>query len=377
MKRLFARALLLALPCALAGGLMVASAASATPNKPYSLVICAQGENCGPGQPAVVAPGSAPGTTPTPAQMSATFKNENGAATTILLGSANLTVPAGFVVTATSLPACSGSSTQACATLAGGGTQVQLRNMNVAPGASSTVGLTVDTPPPPSSCTRSAPCQWTVQAKQSNDFNGTGNDLNEDPATSSNATVLSDTTACPAGSGCQTSLADGGTASSAPASISATIAVSPGASTGTLSESLNYGQPYSCQYFPEPGHESVFWNLTGTGTTDRSKTVSITTTVFSGYQQEVCLDAPFTFTQKEPSGTGVALLPASTTTAPDGSGATWYIGLLPDCGSAPLLQVDPTQQPCVDRAHSSNNGITSTTVFTLPAGEAGDPTSYN
>jgi hypothetical protein len=389
MRRFYARACGLAVTAIFLGGLAVAEpAAAANSYKPYSIVICTTDETCTPSQPAVVAPGSAPGTTPTPATMTATLKNENPGGSTIALGSANLTAPSGFVVAGTTLPPCTALSTTACATIASGGSVVQLRNLGLAPGASQTVSMTVDTPAPPSTCTRTSPCHWGVQAKQANNFNGTGNDLNEDPATSQDGTVVSDTTYCSEGAPCSTTLADGGTSSSAASSISATIAADSGAA-ATLTEALDYGKPFACTQAPEPGHHSVFWDLNATSgatTTNRRVTLSITTTVagFTGYQSEMCLVAPFPFTQKVvvSSPAGIALLPADTygPVGPDGSASptgSWYIGVLPDCGSTPLIQVDPAKEPCVDRSQTNNNGVTATTVATIPAGEPGDPWSYN
>jgi len=73
------------------------------------------------------------------------------------LGSANITVPAG-IVPDPPLP---------------GGNVIQLRNLNLAPGATTSVSLTARIPCVPDA----AGYPWMVQVKQSNDFNGTGNDF--------------------------------------------------------------------------------------------------------------------------------------------------------------------------------------------------------
>ena len=93
-------------------------------------------------------------------------------ATTQTLGSVQVTAPAGFVVTGASGGTASHTSTSALF-------------LNLALGHGQSVALTVDA---------SAPCRggasgWSVLAKQSNQFNGSGNDFVTDPASSLAATV--------------------------------------------------------------------------------------------------------------------------------------------------------------------------------------------
>jgi len=77
------------------------------------------------------------------------------------LGSANVTVPAPLVVAAVDgVPYA-------------GGAVVELREIGLAPGASRTFVLTVDV----QTCVAAAPAEVAVVAKQSNDFQGTGNDF--------------------------------------------------------------------------------------------------------------------------------------------------------------------------------------------------------
>jgi hypothetical protein len=79
------------------------------------------------------------------------------------LGSANVTAPSGFTLLGASSP--QGSAT------VGSGSLLQLRNLNLAPGATLNVNLTVNTPCATGSYT------WSIKSKQSNDFNGPpGND---------------------------------------------------------------------------------------------------------------------------------------------------------------------------------------------------------
>jgi hypothetical protein len=116
----------------LACALLAPAAGAATTSKPYSLTL---------------SPGSLPGGKHDQV-ITATLTNRT---TTQQLGSANLTSP--FTV------------------LGQSDNVVRLRNLALAPGASSSVDIHVDVP-----CTAGS-YQWSVAAKQSNDFNGSGNDL--------------------------------------------------------------------------------------------------------------------------------------------------------------------------------------------------------
>ena len=117
--------------------------AFAAPKKPYAAVI----------SPSAVAAGST-------ASFTATLTNETS---TQQLGSANLTLPAGFV------PLSVGTPTSGTATLAGG--TVFLRNLATAPGTSVSVSVSARVPCPLGTYA------WSIIAKQANDFSGDpGND---------------------------------------------------------------------------------------------------------------------------------------------------------------------------------------------------------
>ena len=88
------------------------------------------------------------------------------------LGSADVTVPVGVVPSAV-------ASTEGTVTLAG--SVIQLRNLALAPGESAVVSVTAQV-----ECgSNHAPYVWTTRTKQSNDFNGTGNDLSGTSPTNS------------------------------------------------------------------------------------------------------------------------------------------------------------------------------------------------
>jgi hypothetical protein len=77
------------------------------------------------------------------------------------LGSVNLTVPEPFTLVSSADDAVPG------------GPVVELRNLALAPGASVTVSITVDV----RRCTAASGAPFAITAKQSNDYNGTGNDF--------------------------------------------------------------------------------------------------------------------------------------------------------------------------------------------------------
>jgi uncharacterized repeat protein (TIGR01451 family) len=110
--------------------------------------------------------------------------NESPAATTPL-GSVNLTAPSGFTITGTGgLPPCptpiSGFPT--CATIAGN--VLQLRDLNIPAQSSASFGFTATTP------STAGNYNWPIAAKQSNDFNGPGNDFTLDAVNSSLTTAV-------------------------------------------------------------------------------------------------------------------------------------------------------------------------------------------
>jgi len=146
------RSLLLVL--VLVGALLAVPAAEAA-DKPWSLTIT-------PAPPAtVVAAG-------TSATFTATFAVPSTAQQE--LGSANLTVPAGFTLVSGSIL----DPHPPLATATRVGNTLELRQLAVRPGGSLTVSVTALVP-----CSPDTTATWTVQAKQSNDFRGTGNDLND------------------------------------------------------------------------------------------------------------------------------------------------------------------------------------------------------
>jgi hypothetical protein len=154
---------------ALFATLVLAAPAAAVPSKPYSVAFSAT-----PVPPGVSIPGAMPAGM-TIANFTVTLRNDTR---TQELGSANVKPPAGFTIVPTpSTPSVNRGNL--IAPLADG-TQ-QLRDLNLAPGESVTLTLDLQLPCP------SGSYAWTMSAKQSNDYNGTGNDLtNPSPSARTN-----------------------------------------------------------------------------------------------------------------------------------------------------------------------------------------------
>jgi hypothetical protein len=366
------RAIFLALFAAVGAMLVLLAPASASPNKPYSIVVCGAGgqTGCSTNNPAVIAP---EGTTANPSTLSVTFKNDNKLGSGIQLGSDNLFVPstpAGFSVISTSLGTCPptfNNSAPACAILLNGGTEVGFRNLNLAPGQSITITMSAVTPSASTTaCTTASPCSFTDEAKQSNDFSGTGNDLNSD-SNSSYRSVMSSVSSCPKNKPCgTTTLGNGGTSTSAPGSISTTITTSGGKNVATQLEAIDFGPPLD----PSLCSGVSALNLTYDNLSNdsgRTQTITITTTNYPQYDAEGCFETAKQFTQKviNPTTGAVSLAPANPTTLPDGSPG--FQGLLPDCGNG-ALQVDCSKNPGVSLRQTSPDGTTHTLVVIVPPG---------
>jgi hypothetical protein len=390
------RVTFLALCAAVAVMLVLLASASATPSKPYSIVICGGGQiGCSSTNPAVIAPG---GTTDNPSALSVTFTNDNKPGSGIQLGSDNLNVPstpAGFSVISASLPAtpntpaqpvpqCPASfnnSAPLCIVLFNGGTTVGFRNLNLAPGQSIQIDLSAVTPAPSTTaCTTTSPCFWSDQSKQSNDFSGTGNGLNSD-SNSAYGTVMSAVASCAKKQGCSTELANGGSATGAPGSIDVTVTTSSGKTAVTQLEAINFGTPLDptkCSGVASPN--LTYENLSNGADngSDRSQTITIKTTDFqpspnfpNGYVAEACLETRMPFTQLVIASDGTqSLAPANPTTLPDGTPG--FQGLLADCGNQPL-QVNCNKNPGVlsrqtTFAADGTTPLTHTLVVAIPPG---------
>jgi hypothetical protein len=133
-----------------------------TASKPFSIAFSANPVPAG-----ASIPGGMPAGMTIPS-FTMTLRNDTG---TQQLGSANVTVPATFAI-------ASAPTVDRGTLLAPSGNTLRLRNLDVAPGGTVTVALDLRLP-----CVSGpATYAWAAQVKQSNDFNGTGNDLTPPPA---------------------------------------------------------------------------------------------------------------------------------------------------------------------------------------------------
>jgi hypothetical protein len=325
--------------------LILSVGAGANPNKPYSIKVCGGGESasdCTSAHPGVIAPNGNLDKFHPASSVTVIFTNDNKLGSGIQLGSDNLNVPStpqGFSVLSVSLPqgnaagdcplTFNNSAPPCFVFLSGGG--VGFRNLNLAPGQSMAINMTAATPAA-AACTTPTSCPWSDEAKQSNDFSGTGNDLNSD-SNSSYDTLTGATASC-GKNGCITTLDNGGTANSAQGSISTTVSTAKANTTVTQVEAIDFGMqlPTSptgpCQGVVS--NHMTFQSLSNGGS-DRSQTITIQTTDFLGYQSEVCFATTVPFTALNLS-TGQLQAANGPLQLPDGTQGG-FEGVLPDCGN--------------------------------------------
>jgi hypothetical protein len=370
--------------------------AGAASNKPFAVNLCAAptgtpapGDYCPlGGTPPVIAPGSAAsgGVGSTAAPLEADFKDETTKGGGLTIGSINLTAPSGVTLSSamfvqgSQITATCGSSTPATTScISADGTELELRGLNVAPGATLQVSISLDTPSLPSPCTTATPCQFSAGAKQSNEYNGPpGNQLNLDLSHSQQGVALESDATCTAANGkktnsCTNTLADGGGDGSVGGTVSITTNAN-GTSGGDFYESLDYGPALNnhgqCGGATFTTDHSEYINgIALEGSNARSLTVTITTTDFAGYQAELCAQTSKTFLAKSQLGNTFTLMSATPTPQLDGSPG--FEGLLPDCSTNPQAvspTVNPKTYPCVLSRSTSSDQKVHTMVVSYPAG---------
>jgi hypothetical protein len=291
---------------------MAAPAGAAT--KPYSVV---------------VSPGSI--TQGVTVKFQAKFTNLTASQT---LGSANLKAPAGFSVVGPHVTVL-------------GRDVVELRNLDIAPGASFIATVTAAVPSS-NPCVAPASFTWDVAAKQSNDFNGTGNDFGPLVSSSLTTSVTCSGTATQCETvNCQATLPGG------LASLSVSVADSSGLLTIDVGNGLNcagyteiLANDFIVNFLPDPGtvggQKTAMLNI--------SKAAMQASANNGLSQVNICFGAPFTFPVKP-----------GTPALQDFQGLK--IGLLPNCG----------QPPCVADRQSVGGGARITVL--APGGDQ-DP-RYN
>jgi hypothetical protein len=277
-----------------------------------------------------------------------TIKNE---ASPQQLGSVQVSAPTGFMITGASVPP--GASGTASFT---SGSALFL-NLNVAPGASTTLTVNATVPCGSSSYT------WGIAAKQSNQFNGTGNNFQLDPASAVNLSGTATgsgscvSTPCPPSASC--------TASASSATMSATVTstapLPPGDSIVVGIDSVNSSFNYQCPTYTSVADvfsvgvfdaNGVPQPILLNGTLRIDKSVVGTSGHPGASSWQICYASPTQF-------------PALPGTAQQGVtiGGTpgYFTGLLPDCSS--------TQgAPCVQSRNKNNAGDVIITLLAF-----GDP----
>lgn len=144
------RVLVVAVAAVLAWASVAAVASAAPDRKTYSASL----------NPSALVAGGTYGTTPR-APILLTISNTSSSAS---LGSANIAVPEGILATAV-------ATTKGAVALVGA--VIQLRELGLSPGESVVASVSAQT----ECAANHASYTWSIQTKQANDFNGTGNDL--------------------------------------------------------------------------------------------------------------------------------------------------------------------------------------------------------
>ena len=271
-----------------------------------------------------------------------TITNE---ASTQSLGSVQISAPAGFAITGAPGAASFTSSS------------ALFLNLNLAAGASTTTPLNVTAAV---SCNRSTSTyQWGMKAKQSNDFNGSGNDFTLDTANSVLSGTLTGCTfqPCPPKTTCSTS------ASSATTSVTITTSA-PLPSGDTIvagMESANSSFNYTCPTYSAVSDVFSFAVFNAAGT-PQPTLLTVTARI----------DKSLVTSSGHPGASSWQICYASTTNFPALPGTSqqnvtiggipgYFTGLLPDCSN-------PAVAPCVQSRNKNNAGDVIVTFLAL-----GDP----
>jgi hypothetical protein len=257
-----------------------------------------------------------------------TITNE---ASTQQLGSVQISAPAGSTITGASL----------------------FLNLSLAPGGSTTLTVSATM----SSCSPGSTYQWGIEAKQSNNFNGTGNDFQLDPDSAKNLQGSCSLQPCTASMTCSS------TASSATTSGTVTTSSPVQDNSITITTGMESASPgssfsFSCKNYTPVSDAFGFAvfkdgsplsiSLNGTLRIDKSLVNSSTHPGASSW--EICYASTSQFTPR---------------TGPLGNitigGVHYFTGLLPDCSN-------PVVAPCV-QARNKNNAGDVIVTFLAP----GDP----
>ena len=263
-----------------------------------------------------------------------TIKNE---ASPQQLGAVQISAPAGFMITGASIaPGASGTASSTSSS-------ALFTNQNLVPSASTALTVTATV-----SC-GSGSYQWPIAAKQSNNFNGSGNDFQIDPASAGNlsGTAMGSCTQskpCPPGSSCSAS-ATSALGDSITVTTSAPVPAGDTVVAGI--DGAGSGISYSCPTYTSSPDVFSFSVFDANGV---AQPIALTVTIR--------IDKSVVSMSGHPGASSWQICYASTTpftTLPNtiGSvtigGALYQTGLLPNCPS-------PPGQPCVQSRNKNNAG---------------------
>ena len=280
---------------------------------------------------------SPPSSTGGSASFSFAITNE---ASTQTLGSVQITALAGFVIT--SAPGATSVTPSS----------VLFINLNLQPGATTSTPLTVNVTP---SSSGAGTYQWGIKAKQSNDFNGSGNDFQLDPAsvglTGSISSCSSST--CSASASSATTSGSVTTSSAPPGDFITTGIESASIVNYNCNTYLPVSDAFSFNVFKSTGAVDSSVLLNGTLRIHKSTVIASGHTGASSWQICYAVPAPMSF-PAQPGTTGQTVI----------GGVTYNTGQLLDCPNT-----NPQQSaPCVQMRNKNNAGDVIVTFLAV-----GDP----
>ena len=254
------------------------------------------------------------------------------------LGAVQISAPAGFMITGASIaPGASGTASSTSSS-------ALFTNLNLAPSASTALTVTATV-----SC-GSGSYQWPIAAKQSNNFNGSGNDFTLDPASAGNLSgtatgSCTQSPPCPPGPSCSAS------ASSTTTGDSITVTTSAPVPTGDVVvagiDGAGSGVSYSCPTYTSSPDVFSFAVFDANGV---AQPIALTVTVRidksvvsqSGHpgasSWQICYASTTPFKSNAVSGT---YTPSSDPAAATIGGIPFNTGLLlgcPNTNGAPCVQ---------------------------------------
>ena len=327
--------------------MLAAPAAGQTPScaPPSGKCFAVTGPDGGPVSPSSPAAG---------ASTSFAFKITNEA-TTQQLGSVQISAPAGFVIT--SAPGAASVTSSSALFLS-----LPLATQG------STTTLTVNATV---SCNRSTSTyQWAIEAKQSNNFNGTGNDFQLDPASAGNLSGTLTGCAfqpCPPNKQCSASASSATTSgtvtTTSPLPQGDTLVT--GMESGSVGSSFNFSCGTTPPVYTPLSDVFNFAVFNGSGVPQPMITLTVTLRIdkslvtSSGHpgasSWQICYGSTESFN---------ALAGTSQQNVTIGGSPGYFTGLLPNCSST-------QQAPCVQARNKNNAGDVIVTFLAL-----GDPYAH-